>query len=102
MSFPLGIIGGGFGDVADGDTLNIGLLQKFNHDAQTLRTDTDEAEIDFVAGRDVTGSAQNVSGNDGKSDCRGGGLSQKLAPRKRIRQKVLRPEPILHDASGTP
>jgi len=52
------------------------------HDAQTLGANTDESDIDFVAGRNISGAAQHASRNDSKTNSRHGGLRQELAPRR--------------------
>jgi len=81
MSVPLRVIRAGFIGVADGDALNVGFAQKMKHDAQTLSANADESDVDFVAGRNISGAAQHASRNDGKTNSRRGGLRQELAPR---------------------
>jgi hypothetical protein len=43
--------------IAYGNALYIRLTQKPEHDAQALRTDTDESDVDLVAGWNISSTA---------------------------------------------
>jgi len=83
MCVPLWVICADFIGVADRHTLYVGLPQKTKHDAQTLGPDSDERNIDLVAGRNIPGAAQHPARNDRKTNRRCGSLPQELAPRDR-------------------
>ncbi len=57
VRLPLGMVGAAFVCVADGDALHIGFAKEAEHDAQTLRTDSDEGDVDFVARWNVSSAA---------------------------------------------
>ena len=56
VSVPLGIISACFVGVADGHTLDVGLFQEAEHDAQALGAHADESDIDSIARRKVAGA----------------------------------------------
>src|SRR6266568_8101312 len=83
MGVPLRVIRAALIGIADSDALHVGFAQKVKHDAQTLRADADESNIDLVAGCNIPCAAQHPTRNDRKTNCRCGSLSQELAPRER-------------------
>src|SRR5208337_180795 len=93
MGVPLRVIRGGLSGVTDGHALHIGLPQEVKHDAQTLRAYADESNVDFVAGRNVSGTAQHSTRNDGETNRGRRTLSYEFAPRNRAIK------PSLHDSS---
>ena len=67
------IVRAGFADVADSNALHVRLAQETQHDAQTLRADADESDVDLIAGRNESRAAQHPPRNDGEAKgCRGG------------------------------
>src|SRR5579863_859949 len=96
---PLRIVGTALVDVAHGDTLNVGFLKEMQHDAQTLRPDADESDVDFVAGRNESSAAQHSSRNDGESERGGRSLRDEVAARYRAERIASQITRILHDPS---
>src|SRR5215470_6021668 len=96
VCIPLRIVRGAGIYVADRHALYIGLLQEAKHDTQALRTDTDESDVDLVAGRDISRAAQNPARNDRKPRRSHAGLPQELAPRHLAIRAVVRATPTLH------
>ena len=80
VGVPLRVIRTGFIGVADGNALNVGFAQEVKHDAQTLGANTDKSDIDFVAGRNISGATQDAARNDRKANRGSGGLREELAP----------------------
>src|SRR6266536_328536 len=85
MGVPLRVIRAYLIGVADGDTLNVRFAQKVKHDAETLRADSNESNVDLIAGRDMPDAAQHSAWHDRKTNCCGS-LPQELAPRNRAPQ----------------
>ena len=78
---PLRISRGTLIYVAHSHALHVSLAQEVNHHAQTLGTDSDESDVHLVAGRNVTGAAENVTRNYGEDSSCGRTFCQKFATR---------------------
>jgi hypothetical protein len=80
VSIPLRIIVAGPVHVTNRNALHIGFVQKAKHHAQTLSANADESHIDFVAGWNVAGAAEDATRHDPESQSRGGRLFQEFPP----------------------
>src|SRR5438067_730352 len=90
MRVPLWVVCAGFVGVADSDTLYVGLPQEMKHDAQTLRANSNESNINPLTGSNIACAAQHLARNDGKTNRRRGSLPQKLTARNRALQEPVR------------
>src|SRR5215470_8274131 len=80
VGIPLRIAHAALIGIANGDTLDVWLSQKAQHYAQPLGAHTDECDIDFVAGRNISRTAQHATGNDSDSQRRSRSLCEEIAP----------------------
>jgi hypothetical protein len=63
--------------IADGCDLNIGVAEQIPGISPALAARAHQSEVDFLAGRHEFGAAQNMTRNNNKGGCHGGG-SQKF------------------------
>jgi len=71
---PLRIARTAFIYVTNSNALDVGLFQKVQHDAQSLRANSDESDVDLVTWRNVPGAAEHVPRNNCEGESCGGRL----------------------------
>ena len=79
MGFPLWMVRADLIRITDGDALHLGLAQKAEHDAQALRANADERNVDPIAGWNISCAAQHATRYYREAKRRGGALRQELA-----------------------
>src|SRR5262249_9760365 len=99
MGVPLRVVRGAGIYIADRHALHVRLVQKASHHSQTLGANTDKSNIDPIARRNISCSAQNPAWNDRETNRRCGGLAQELTPRHHALYETAGPHTILHRPS---
>src|ERR1041384_8844455 len=90
VGVPLRVPGAGPVGVAHRHTLDIGLAQEAQHDALALCADSDERDVDLVAGRNIALAAEHVARDDREPQGRGSGLREVLGPSEAAARRSTR------------